>query len=77
MQSGKPEHFKDNCNWCIPAVDNWGINAMAVVSLVVLPCLGNNSPGWLKYRPAPTGYLSSHPPPWGIAGKGVGSFDKV
>lgn len=50
---------------------------LAVVVPAVLPCLGNNSPGWLKYRPAPTGYPLSHPPPGGIAGKGVGSFDKV
>lgn len=28
MQSGKPEHFKGNCNRCIPVVDNWGINAI-------------------------------------------------
>lgn len=28
MQSGKPEHFEGNCNWRIPAVDNWGINAI-------------------------------------------------
>lgn len=28
-------HFDGNCNWCIPAVDNWGINAMAVVPLVL------------------------------------------
>ena len=65
MQSGKSEHFKDICNWCIPAVDNWGINAMAVVPLVVLPCLGYKPPGWLKYGLVLMGYPSSHPPPGG------------
>lgn len=39
--------------------------------------LGYNPPARLKYMPVPKGFLSSHPPPGGIAGKGVGSFDKV
>ena len=57
-------------------MDNWGINAMAVVPLA-LPWLSYKPPGWVKYRPAPKGHPLSHPPPGGIAGKGVGSFDKV
>lgn len=64
MQPGKSEHFKDNCNWCIPVVDNWGINAMAVVPLV-LPWLSYKPPGWLKYVLELMGFLSSHPPPGG------------
>lgn len=44
----------------------------------VRSCLpGNNSPAGLKYGLALMGFLLNHPPPGGIAGKGVGSFDKV
>lgn len=44
-------------------MDNWGIKAMAIVVLVVLPCLSNNSPAGLKYGLELMGFLSSHPPP--------------
>lgn len=65
MQSGKPEHFKDNCNWCIRAVDNWGINAIGYCGAGGSALAGNNSPAWLKYGLTLTGFLSSHPPPGG------------
>lgn len=68
MKPGKPEHFKEICNWCIQAVDSWGINAMGywlLSPLVVLPWLGYNPPGWLKYGLVLMGFLLSHPPPGG------------
>ena len=62
MQSGKYEHFRDNCNWCIPVVDNWGINAIGYCGAGGAALAGNNSPGWLKYGLELMGFLSSHPP---------------
>ena len=65
MYSEKSEHFKGNCNLCIPVVDNWGINAIGYCGAGGAALAGNNSPGWLKYGLALTGFLSSHPPPGG------------
>ena len=71
MKSGKPEHSKDNCYWCIPAVDNWGINAIGYCGAGGAALAGNNSPGWLKYGLELMGFLSSHPPT-GDSGEGGG-----